>query len=144
MAGLGQLNSALGYQDTDKQLAVGNQQQANTQAGLDAAQQNAQQAQLWDQQQTQWLAGITAGTAPLMGGTTTTKHYTAGNIKDTTTAGNKAMLANEIDRINNQQNVQMQAALNAFLNSLIVQSTTVIAGAEDLPVLAEKEVNLKR
>ena len=70
MAGLGQLNSALGYQDTAQLLGAGNQQQAQRQAELDAASTNALNEQLYPMQQQQWLASIGSGIGPLMGGTT--------------------------------------------------------------------------
>lgn len=71
MANLGAQRSQLGYNDAAALGASGQQQQQQTQAELDAAQANAQQAGLWDKQNTQWLAGIGAGIAPLTGGTTT-------------------------------------------------------------------------
>lgn len=70
MAGIGQLNSALGYQDAAQLLGAGNQQQAQRQAELDAASTNALNEQLYPMQQQQWLASIGSGIGPLMGGTT--------------------------------------------------------------------------
>lgn len=76
MAGLGQLGSQLGYQDIAALTQAGNQQQAQTQAELDAASTNALNEQLYPMQQQQWLASIGSGIGPLMGGTTTGKATT--------------------------------------------------------------------
>lgn len=68
---LGQTVQGLTMNDIMARLGIGNQQQAQTQAGLDAATANAQAETMWPYQNAQWLASIGSAIGPLTGGTTT-------------------------------------------------------------------------
>jgi hypothetical protein len=70
LGNLGTLQQNSTMQGLQALLGVGGQQQQLSQQQLDALYQQWQQAQNFPYQQTQWLAGITGGIAPNLGGTT--------------------------------------------------------------------------
>ena len=69
-ANLGTLAQTLGLQGAESLINAGGQQQNFLQSLYDAASGNQQMATMWPLQMAQWLAGITSGIGPLMGGTT--------------------------------------------------------------------------
>jgi hypothetical protein len=83
-----------GMQEAQRQAQVAEQNQQARQGGVNRA-------------DTQVTA---AGIGGFFGAKDTTSQYTAQNVADTTTAGNKASLADEIGRIRNSPTQQMQGA----------------------------------
>lgn len=71
MAGLGDASSTSAYRDIASLYGMGQQQQANQQAGLDAAYQEWLTKQAYPTQQLSWLSDITGRTGGAMGGTST-------------------------------------------------------------------------
>ena len=76
ISGLGTASLNAGLQGTSALLGAGNQQQQQTQAQLNAPYQNTLAQLAYQFQTPQYLAGITGGLAPALGGTTTGQQYT--------------------------------------------------------------------